>query len=297
MEDNIIKHSFINYSYSTGFNPVLLNDFFKKMSDSGRFPKLPHTSELGDPNYSTNWLPEVQVVVMSNIISYITEYMSLLKDPEAVLWHFFLSPAWADKASSSRPKDIRQWIVPAEGIDEYLGRVREVLTQSVEPFLISERIPEVYRKTFSLMVPAVAWQESCFRQFIEKRGRITYLRSYNGTSVGLMQIHERVWRGIYDLKKLRWNIRYNAAAGCEIITLYMTQYALSNWNSSSPMDADILTQAVYAMYNGGPEQYDKYMRRLKSDQLYASDKLFQEKMGWVKNNSWQSINQCLTGPS
>lgn len=87
MEDNIIKHSFINYSYSTVFNPVLLDDFFKKMSDSGRFPKLPHTSELGDPNYSTNWLPEVRVVVMSNIISYITEYMSLLKDPEAVLSH------------------------------------------------------------------------------------------------------------------------------------------------------------------------------------------------------------------
>ena len=87
MEDNIIKHSFINYSYSTGFNPVLLTYFFKKMSDSGAFPKLPNMSELNDPNYSINWLPEVQAVVVINIISYIREYISILKDPEAVLSH------------------------------------------------------------------------------------------------------------------------------------------------------------------------------------------------------------------
>ena len=76
---------------------------------------------------------------------------------------------------------------------------------------------------FPKVVLATAWQESCMRQFLIKKKKIVYLRSSNGSSVGVMQINERVWREIYDIDRLRWNIRYNARAGCEILDLYVTK--------------------------------------------------------------------------
>lgn len=60
-----------------------------------------------------------------------------------------------------------------------------------------------------------------------RNGIITFLSSYNRTSAGTMQINERVWRGIYGEVSLRWDIRYHALAGCEILHRYLTKYALT----------------------------------------------------------------------
>ena len=57
------------------------------------------------------------------------------------------------------------------------------------------------------------WAWRLPQQFVVKKKKIAYLRSYNGSSIGVMQINERVWRGMYDLHRLRWNIWYNAWAG------------------------------------------------------------------------------------
>ena len=73
----------------------------------------------------------------------------------------------------------------------------------------------------------------------------------------MMQINERVWRGLYDLKHLRWNIRYNVRAGCEILEQYFTRYALPN-KQAGKLDPDTLASALYAMYNGGPGDFQKY---------------------------------------
>ncbi|MCK7502733.1 MAG: hypothetical protein MZV70_00625 [Desulfobacterales bacterium] len=56
---------------------------------------------------------------------------------------------------------------------------------------------------------ATAWlgAESCWRQFLGTENEVRPIVSYNQTSVGLMQINERVWRGIYRPDNLRWNTR------------------------------------------------------------------------------------------
>nr|WP_240191643.1 lytic transglycosylase domain-containing protein [Desulfoprunum benzoelyticum] len=145
------------------------------------------------------------------------------------------------------------------------------------------------------MIPAIAWQESCFRQFVVRDDKLTYLLSYNNSSVGLMQVNTRVWRGVYDLERLRWDIRYNAAAGCEIATLYLKDYALRERKGQKKPDNETIAHLVYAMYNGGPGQYRKYLERQRNGKLYASDKLFQEKFKWVSAADWGKISKCLIG--
>lgn len=127
---------------------------------------------------------------------------------------------------------------------------------------------------------------------------MVYLLSYNRTSVGLMQINERVWRGMYDRHHLRWNIRYNTAAGCEILELYLRKYALDRIKKmkiEKTLDDDTFARIVYAMYNGGPGQFGKILERNKKGTFFSSDNLYFEKYSWVKNSQWENIRKCLIG--
>ena len=113
-----------------------------------------------------------------------------------------------------------------------------------------------------------------------------------------MQINERVWRGMYDANHLRWDINYNARAGCEIIDLYFRRYALRKMKEmklEKTLDDDTIARLMYAMYNGGPGQFHKFLKRKKKGNYYLSDKLFYEKYSWVKNNQWENISKCLIG--
>jgi soluble lytic murein transglycosylase-like protein len=142
---------------------------------------------------------------------------------------------------------------------------------------------------------ATAWQESCWRQFVRAGDKIRCLRSYNQTSVGLMQINERVWRGIYSRQKLRWDIAYNAKAGCEILKKYLMRYGLNKMDAQQPEELDLLIKSVYAMYNGGPKQFQRYMERSQRNKLFLSDVLFAQKLAWVEGGVFEKALKCLGG--
>ena len=72
---------------------------------------------------------------------------------------------------------------------------------------------------------ATAWQETCWRQYVRASGRIEAWRSSAG-SVGLMQINQHLWRGVYDLHKLASDIAYNARASNEILVHYLVDFAI-----------------------------------------------------------------------
>ncbi len=192
-------------------------------------------------------------------------------------------------------EDIRPWIVPSSKHDEYINKVNAVLDVAIVKAEHQDMVPEKLTTIFHRLIEALAWQESCFRQFISKDGKLTYLLSYNNSSVGIMQVNERVWRGIYDRERLRWDIRYNSAVGCEIAAMYLTRYALRDAKAVQNMKEEDLAGLVYAMYNGGPGQVNKYGERVKRNKLYKSDKLFLEKYGYVKNNDAESLRKCLVG--
>jgi len=226
----------------------------------------------------------------------ITKNRSYLYDTLASL---FCSTAWAQKDNPSIVDDTtKKWIFSREELDAYIERIKILLHDISDSTLEKSTIPDHYFELYRHIVFATAWQESCFRQFKIKNGSVAYLRSYNDTSVGIMQINEIVWRGMYDREKLRWDIEYNAEVGCQIIDLYLTRYALKRMkrlNFKKPLENDTLAQIVYAMYNGGPRQFYKFLKRNKRDKLFLSDHLFWDKYVWVKNGEWDNVRKCLIG--
>ncbi|MGI9537696.1 MAG: lytic transglycosylase domain-containing protein [Desulfocapsaceae bacterium] len=203
----------------------------------------------------------------------------------------FIPSAHAQKMPSF--KDIQRWQAPKNNPGEYLKRIRDLLEFAFTSLIIRRELPDYLNEIYRTMIPAIAWQESCFKQFVVKDEKLTYLLSYNNSSVGIMQVNERVWRGIYDTQRLRWDIHYNASAGCEIVDLYLQKYALRKYGPEILSKTDTLAQVVYAMYNGGPTQYDKFLKRQKAKKLYDSDRLFAQKHDWVKDGSWDNVGKCF----
>jgi hypothetical protein len=156
------------------------------------------------------------------------------------------------------------------------------------------KVPKQMHLMYRNLIPAMAWQESCFRQFVVKGDKLTYLLSYNNSSVGLMQINERVWRGLYNRNRLRWDINYNSDAGCEIAAHYLNN-ALQDKPVTQNLDDNTLARLVYAMYNGGPSQRKKFLNRLKEEKLYNSDELFWEKYNLVSAGEINKVSLCLIG--
>lgn len=208
-----------------------------------------------------------------------------------------VSKAWAD-TQDDPPGSPWEWILQGGPAARFLEKTTSLLTLQAEKRLRETRIPKARHTMYRRMVLTTAWQESCFRQFVLGNDDITYLRSYNQTSVGIMQINERVWRGIYDLQKLRWDIAYNAMTGCEILELYFNRYAMPWMNRQPDRDWDdgFLAGMLYAMYSGGPGHLEKYVhRRTQTGSSYLSDRLFQEKWEWVRKGALGQAGRCLTG--
>ncbi len=208
---------------------------------------------------------------------------------------FLITPAYAAEAAPPDIEALRQWIVPKGDIAPYLDRVRQVLEKTADNALAKSKLDPSYLPLYRLMIMATAWQESCWRQFIQSDGSIKPLFSYNQSSVGVMQINERVWRGLYKTNSLRWNIEYNARAGAEILDHYLKDYALKKMDPANPLDHDTLGRAVYAMYNGGPGQFKEFLNRNKTNTLYESDKLFREKYTMSKAGEFEKVSICLVG--
>jgi len=208
-------------------------------------------------------------------------------------------PAWAKMNKSTITfKDIKPWVFSKKRVENYVERVKALLKKASDDALNDSKIEERYHKLYRWIVLSTAWQESCFRQFRVRKRKVTYLLSYNRSSVGLMQVNERVWRGMYDRHHLRWNIRYNAAAGCEIIKLYLRKYTLNRLKKmkrGKRLNDDGFARIVYAMYNGGPGQFEKILKRKEKGTFYKSDKLYFEKYSWVKSGQWKNVRKCLIG--
>ena len=211
------------------------------------------------------------------------------------------APSAAHAAERPLPVDtsiIRKWLLEEQDLESYLGKARSLLIQCAAGAWTKGEIPFLDKGSFTQIVQATAWQESCFRQYDKEGEEIRFIRSYNRTSVGIMQVNEYVWRGIFDRQLLRWNIRYNAAAGAEIVHLYLMRYALQRLQAIQPLSRwsfEAIAGALYAMYVGGPNAFAPYIERWRTGRYRLTDRLFQEKLAWVLKGKWQNIGKCLDG--
>ncbi len=152
---------------------------------------------------------------------------------------------------------LERWVPGEDELGDYESELGELLDKTAAQALSGTALHAPYDAIFSRLVPTTALVESCWHQYVQRGGKVTYLRSGVG-SVGLMQINQRVWRGFYDVQRLRWDTAYNALAGAQILLRYVKDYAIPY--AESKRDPERVARAAYAVYNAGPRAVGRFDR-------------------------------------
>jgi hypothetical protein len=148
-----------------------------------------------------------------------------------------------------------RWIPRRDELEVYEKRVGELLHKTSAIELQRAGLAAPYDKIYRDMVPTTALIESCWRQYVVRGGKVTYLRSAAG-SVGIMQINQVVWRGFYEIERLRWDTAYNTRAGAQILMRYMKDYAIPYAQRTGELNH--VPRAAYAVYNAGPRAVGRF---------------------------------------
>lgn len=197
------------------------------------------------------------------------------------------APAWAGDLTAR----LNRWVPTRGELDQYLPLVRELLDQAASQTLARQRLDPRYQQIYRWLVPATAWKESCWRQFVREGGRILPIRSSAG-ALGMMQVNPRVWRGFYDVKGLGEDIGYNAGAGADIVLHYLRDYAIAKGEQNAGSDADNLARATYAAYNGGPGHLGRYRKSGTGKSLRQIDESFWDKYRKIKDGQVLAVAEC-----
>ncbi|HVN84024.1 MAG TPA: lytic transglycosylase domain-containing protein [Candidatus Binatia bacterium] len=206
------------------------------------------------------------------------------------LFNWLIAPAYAAIAPDVVGK-LNRWAPTRADVDAYLPLVRQLLQHVGEQTLTSSDLAPDFQTVYRNLVFATAWQESCWRQFIRSGGKLVPLKSPVG-SVGMMQVNQHVWRGVYDLKGLLGDIQYNGRAGSEILMRYLDDYAIANDEHKQPGGIDNLARATYAIYNGGPGHRSRYRAKKPKPALKKIDDLFWEKYRAVRDGNEMNVASC-----
>jgi hypothetical protein len=145
-------------------------------------------------------------------------------------------------------------------------------------------------RTYITLVLATAWQESCWRQFVMVGDRVRWLESATG-DIGLMQVNKHVWRGFYDIDRLKWDVLYNTGAGCQILATMMQFAAISQPKYDPVLISSHLARSAYAGYNGGPGSCNRW-RRSEPPPLKQIDYSFLEKYRAIESGTQIDILSC-----
>jgi hypothetical protein len=150
-----------------------------------------------------------------------------------------------------------------------------------------------YRELYTALLLAAGWQESCWRQFVQRGGRVVPLRSATG-DVGILQVNERVWRGFYEIDALRSDVTYNARAGGEILLHYLRDFALAGGEGRHG-GPRALARSAYAMYNGGPAARSRWRDPRAPAALRRVDAAFLLKYEAMRTADEAALETCYTG--
>ena len=170
--------------------------------------------------------------------------------PQRSWLDFFISGAHADNA-------LDHWVPTRAELATYGKRVGSVLHKAAASEAQRARLAAPYGQIYQYLVPTTALIESCWRQYVVRNGKVTYLRSQS-SSVGVMQINQRVWRGFYDIERVRWDTAYNIRAGSQILMRYLKDYAIP-YAERTGKPGDV-ARAAYAVYNAGPRAVGRFAK-------------------------------------
>lgn len=209
--------------------------------------------------------------------------------PLPLAW--LISRAEAASVDRALVKTLTGWIPAAGDLDRYLAAMEQLLDESIAAERKRDKVPAQFFPLYENLVRATAWQESCWRQFVERDGAISPIQSSAG-SVGLMQINKHVWRNVYDLEALEENVGYNARAGNEILAHYLVDYAIKRKEHEVRGEVDDLVRATYGVYNGGPSHLSRYRKADTNDYLKGIDAGFWKKYEAIRKHGAEAVKQC-----
>jgi soluble lytic murein transglycosylase-like protein len=179
-------------------------------------------------------------------------------------------------------------------LDAYLPNVAALLRESAAQVFARGKLGAERRELFERLVLATAWQESCWRQYVRRKGAVAPLRSNVG-ALGLMQVNPHVWRGFYAVDGLSWSIGYNARAGSEILLHYLRDYAIARGEEAAG-GPDALARASYAIYHGGPSHLTRYRQPKRwRPALVGVDRAFHTKFQEVTAGRELAVRECFAG--
>ncbi|HEY9158891.1 transglycosylase SLT domain-containing protein [Candidatus Binatus sp.] len=180
-------------------------------------------------------------------------------------------------------------VVTEDNAQTYRRDMGLLLDLSAERQLGESAIDAGGSPIYATLVRSTAWQESCWRQFVIAGAGIRWLESATG-DIGLMQVNKHVWRGFYAIDRLKWDVLYNAGAGCEILARMM-RYASARLKFDPVPVAGHLARSAYAAYNGGPGACNRWRRR-EPPALKQIDSSFWDKYRAVQDGTPIDILSC-----
>jgi len=214
------------------------------------------------------------------------------QEESLINWLNLISPkVLANIESDQDIVDLDKTVPNRDNIDRYLFRVKELLRNTSYGTLMVNPLQRQYHQLFHHMIFTTAWQETCWRQYKLRRGRLRPVTSSAG-ALGMMQIMPIVWRGFYDSDSLGNSIEYNAAAGGEILHRYLVRYAIRKGEHKRKGGLDNLARATYAAYNGGPRHLNRYRKADTSDSLKKIDAAFWDKFVKIREGNTLAVKQC-----
>lgn len=212
---------------------------------------------------------------------------------ELDLLNWLITPAWGeDVLDKATLKQLNSWAPNRTDIERYLPLARDLLKRTGEQTARNRQLDPQYHTFFNSMVLATAWQESCWRQYVKRAGKLRALRSPSG-SVGIMQVNGRVWRGFYDVKGLRGDIAYNARAGTEILLHYLVEHAIKKGEHTKTKQQENLARASYSAYNAGPRELTRYRDAKSTTREKRVDADFWDKFQKIKNGNTLAVSECF----
>ncbi len=194
-----------------------------------------------------------------------------------------------DRAIAQR---LHLWVPTRSQLPEYLALVRGVLEAVSSDAPDGSPLPSFHRELYRPLLLATAWQESCWRQFVRTRSGVRPIRSPR-SSVGIMQVNERVWRGFYELVGLREDLAYNARAGGEILLRYLGDF-VERAEAGAARDVETVARATYAAYNAGPSRLRRFRRGAPRPGT-PLERAFSEKFHLVVAGDALAVRRCFPG--
>ena len=225
---------------------------------------------------------------------------SPVSSPHATWWIpllRLLRPAEAEAAENPLVAELlrmgaalKRVVVDDGNASRYTRSVQNLLTLTARREINEDGLAPGFQQTYVILVKSTGWQESCWRQFVRRRGRVRFLESSTG-DIGLMQVNKHVWRGFYSLRRLEWDVVYNTSAGAEILMRLMRRGAEHKDIMSGEQLATI-ARSTYSAYNGGPGAYNRWQRHAERAQTRQIDQAFWTKYQAMTSGQSFDILQC-----